>query len=488
MGGFVENPPPPEAPEYPPENAFDIQSFVNGAVKALREQKVAAVDVDAASTKDADAFIKSLAWLLDSKGDILAKAVQTIREMAETEAKVGIDLLVGLTEPLRATLGDLTKTYVRDLVQGQGELSRVLGGSPAGLHEDAAGMFQTLVKPLLGLDKGAADPRDEGAGQANAQYTLGSIIQIHLSTWIMDMIGSMLGTLCEGLPLSPFKWIHSFDRVITQTMNARSVNRIAIRPYLEKYIKDPLTRDLNINLPLDSGSPSSLIKAYIRGGLSREALIYKLRGQGFNESVTEQLLLDNIKMISTEAVAWLVNRDIWSEDQALEYLEQQGYPAMLAPVILALERTSLQRTVWRGIASDLISAVQNHDIEPRDMQGLLENSEFTEDEVRTFMTRATILRDTPTRISYSQLKQLYAESLVDLDYVLDWLHKERYSDDDADRLCLLEFTKHEDRTQRASELAERRRVAEDDRRKAKALLEISQAQRAAKYGIPWPPS
>ena len=476
----IENLPPPEAPEYPPENAFDVEAFTGRALDALKKHwpvllGPAGIAVDIAKSKgkgDADLFVML--------GELVLAAEKYGFQFLVPILKAVIEAVGILMAPGMDALGALTGVYVDQLVAGQGKVQRTTGKDVIPDNESPAGKaFDKILAPLAGL-YGAENPARTGAGEKNSQFALGSIVNIHLATWMVNIISNITG-------MGTLKWINSFDEAITSALNSRALGRIAMRPYLTKFMAEPLNRDLNKRLPLDLGSPSALIKAYIRGGLSREALIDKLRGKGYDESVCEQLLLDNIKMISTEAVAWLVNRDIWSEDQALEYLEQQGYPAMLAPVILALERTSLQRTVWRGIASDVVSAMGNHQIDNLMARKILSNSDLTEDEVNAYITRGALQAETPKRISYSQVRQLYAESLIDLDYVLQWLKDEQYGDHEADLLVLLEFTKHEDRVQRASELAERRRVAEDDRRKAKVLLEISQAQRAAKYGIPWPP-
>jgi hypothetical protein len=78
------------------------------------------------------------------------------------------------------------------------------------------------------------------------------------------------------------------------------------------------------------------------------------------------------------------------------------------------------------------------------------------------------------------VKSLYAESLVDLNYVTDFLTAEGYSNTDADLLVLHEFTKKEERDQAVKLLASIRRaqleaglkdqVAADAARKAALAL------------------
>ena len=481
MGGFVENPIPPEAPDYPPENTFDPQAFTGEVAKKLQDMGIMPKDWKEMADLAAGPLMWFCTWLAKSGGtELLILIFKSILEKGEPLAKALVEVVGEFMTPAMKVLGELTSVYTNQLVAGQSAIQPGDVNSPhPKLESVAAGMFDSILAPLSGI-YGAKNPQSAGAGEANAQFALGSIVNIHLATWMMNIISNITG-------LGALKFINSFDETITSAINSRSLGRVAMKPYLTKFMADPLTRDLNVRLPMDKLSSSSLMRSYIRGSITREALVSGMRGLGFDEGVTEQVLVDTIKMLSLDEMVWLVNRGAWTKEIAWDMLKQEGYPEQYCPVVFEYAQSSLCRSIWRGIASDLVSAVQDHKIEPTDMQNLLQNAELTEDEVRAYVGRATLLRDFPTRISYSQLKQLYSESLIDLDYVLDWLTKERYSPTDADLLVLLEFTKHEDRVQRAKDLAERRRIADEEARRAKVLLDLSQAARAAKYGIPWPP-
>jgi len=487
MGGYVENPPPPEAPEYSPENAFDVQSFANGIGEELAKLKAPGFSGEALSDAIADGLLKVLHWAMITNPALAPFALVAggdpttlLTNLSKIIFEVLVKVVGAIVQPGMDVLGDATKIYVGQFVTQQTEIRRgEAGAHPSGLKAPAAGMFDSILAPMAGLI-GAANPATAGAGEINSQYALGSIISIHLSTWMINILSNITG-------LGVLKFINSFDDVITSGLNSRSLGRVAMRPYLTKFMADPLTRDLNTRLPLNKLSSASLIKSYIRGSLTREGLVQGMRGLGFDEGVTEQVLVDTVKHLGLDELVWLVNRGAWTKEMAWDDLKQQGYPEPYAPVIFEYAQSALQRSIWHGIASDLVSLIVDHRMDPADAQAILRNSELTDDEVHAYLTRAAIQLETPKRISYSQLKQLYAESLIDLDAVLTWLQDEQYSSQDADLLVLLEFTKHEDRVQRQKDLAERRRVADEESRKAKVLRDLDQAARAAKYGIPWPP-
>jgi len=476
----IENPPPAPAPDYPPENDFDIQAFTSGILGELAKHYPVLFGPAGVAVDIAKSDLKGNIALMSMLSECILAAEKYGLEFLVPILKVIIQAVGTLMGPGMDALGELTSTYVKQLVDSQSATQRGDVNNPhPKLQSAAAGVFDSILAPLAGL-YGAHNPQNAGAGEANAQFALGSIVNIHLATWMVNIISNITG-------FGALKWINSFDETITSALNSRSLGRVAMKPYLTKFMADPLTRDLNTALPLDKLSVSTLMKSYIRGSLTREGLVKGMRGLGYDEGVTEQVLVDTVKHLSIDELVWLVNRGAWTKEQAWDDLKQQGYPEPYCPVIFEFAQSALQRSIWRGIASDLVTAIGNHQIDQETARHILANSELSDDEVQAYMTRAALQAEIPKRISYSQVKQLYAESLVDLDYVLTWLKEEQYADQEADLLVLLEFTKHEDRVKREAELAERRRVAADEKRKADALLAITQAARAAKYGIPWPP-
>jgi hypothetical protein len=275
----------------------------------------------------------------------------------------------------------------------------------------------------------------------------------------------MINILSNVFGIGALKWINSFDDVITSAVNSRSLGRMALRPYLDKFMGDPLKRDLNEKLPLESGSASNLLKGYIRGALSRDELIHKMRGLGFAEEVVEDLLLDTAKLLSTEAVVWLVNQGKWTESDAHEHLKQAGWPAELAPVVFELERSSLVRSQMRSLALSLVDAFVDQRIDNPTLRYLLGKMDFTQDEVNALVARGATLQELPRRLTFAQVRSLYQESLVDLGYVESFLRAEGYGEEDVDLLVLLEFTKLEERKARTAYQLEQKRIREDARLK-----------------------
>lgn len=461
---------PPEAPEVGPENNFDVQGFTRDIVGELQRKGYLPKDVGEAIMMAANPWVTLLTWLAKQAFPLLLIGEKEAFKLLTPQLEMLLQVVLQLFgEPMKV-LSTLTGAYVKVFVdQQKGIAPGAAGKGPSGLQGGAAGLFDSILAPL-GFLVGGANPATSGAGEKNAQFVLGSVVGIHLSTWMVNIISNLTG-------LGALKWINSFDDVITNAISTRSLNRLAMRPYITKFIGDPLERDLNVRLPLNTGSASNLIKGYIRGAVSRDELINKMRGLGFAEEIVEDLLLDTAKLLSVEAVVWLVNSGKWTESDAHEHLKQAGWPAELAPVVFELERSSLVRAQMRSLANSLVSAFEDRRIDNPTLRYLLGKMDLSQEEVNAFVLRGAVLQELPKRLSFAQVRQLYDASLVDLTYVERFLQEEGYSGEDADLLVLLEFTRKEEREARVAYQLEQRRIREDARiEREEAALAKQQAE------------
>jgi hypothetical protein len=467
MGGFADNPELPEALDVGPENAFDVQSFTATVANELRKQGVIE-NADAASDKALKLVLDILGTLWNLTPDALKIMGNEWRIIVETGLKLVVSLAGTILQPGMEVLGEVTSQYVQQFVEQQkGVASGGLGKPPTGLKSPAAGLFDSILAPL-GFLVGGENPANVGAGEANAQYVLGSIIGIHLSTWMVNIISNLSG-------LGVLKFINSFDDVVTSALSTRGLSRMALKAYTAKFIGDPLKRDLDYRLPLDIGSVAALVKRYIRGNMTAQELKFALRGRGYNDEVVADLLLDSAKLFSVDDLLWMIDQGIYTFEQAVESLKQQGYLDEVARVKLRKPESDLVDSQMRSLASSLVLAFIDHRIDNPTLRYLLQQAGFSQEEVNAMVVRGAILQELPTRLSRSDVVNLFNEGLVDLTYVLNWLTEEGYSDDDADLLALLYFTKKEERDAMKARLAENRRLA-DERRRQQEAATLAQQQ------------
>lgn len=476
MGGFTENPPPP-AQDYPPENAFDVTMFANNVAKELRAQGAPSFSDEALHSAFDKSIADGIAFILRLVGDEWGTIVGIILRALLPMLQGLVSGMVEVLKPGVDVLGALTGEYVQIFTDEQRSTTPGKAGARPDISRPAAaGLFDSILAPL-GFLVGGANPATVGAGETNSQFVLGSLVSIHLMTWMVDIIGNLTGA-------GALKFIHSFDNVITGSLGATVLRRQALKPYLTKFMADPLTRDLNLKMPLEISSPSTLLKSYLRGTLSQDQLNSKMRGKGFAEEITAQLLLDAASLLSLDEVKWLVDHELWTRDQAITHLKQKGYPDTLAPTVLEYLLGDLVRSNMLSLANSLVDLTIDHRMDNTTLRYLLKEAGFTQDEINAFATRAAILGEASRRPTYTQVRNLYQESLVDLDYVLRFLKEENYSDDDADLLVLLEFAKKDERAQAKAQLLERRRIALEAALGMKAQADAARAAELAALGGP----
>jgi hypothetical protein len=452
MAEFTTPETPPPAPDLPPENAFDPAMFWTTLTDELKKRGIIDAQGHLKTNMKPGWLEKEFLSILADMGVALGLFLELLLAIAQPFLEQLVISASKILDPAMRLLGDLTSVYVHT-VGGipAGEQGGKLPVGPGPTSSAAGVVFDKIMGPMLHILT-PGDPRKQGAGEENAQAILGTIVNLHLSTWAVNVISNLTG-------MGYLKWINSFDDAILSGINARGFSRLASKPYLDKFVVRPLSKDLNRAYPVDFGSTSQLVKRYIRGNMTEVELKAELRKLGFDDAVAEDLLLDSIRFLSLSDVAWLVNTEKWQPGEAVTYLEHQGYPAGIAPVALFRECNARIESQMYSLASSLVDAFVDRRLDNPTLRRLLKSAGLPHDEIEAYSTRGAILQELSKRLSLSQVKSLFQEGLVDLDYVMRFLQDEGYGADEVDLLALLEFTRKEDREQRKADLLERRRVA-----------------------------
>jgi len=468
----------PPAEEPPPENAFDIQSFTNQIIDAFQSRGVipkggggeGEFQPSVWGADKADLFFRMLGHLVKNLPEIIVKVEEGAAGVFTPLLKTLVQIVTAFLRPGMEVLGTLTHEYVMQM-SGQG-----LEKSPAGLPvpggpaKDATSLvFDQIMAPMLNLLT-PSSPGKVGSGETNAQHILGTIISLHLSTWMVNIISNLSG-------LGALKWINSFDDAITSGISARGFSRMATRPYLDKFVVTPAARDLNIRYPIEIGSVGGLLKRYIRGNMTAEELKFGLRGKGFDDETVADLLLDSLKLFSVDDLVYLMDSGAYSLENAVEALKQQGFPENVA-------RTKLTKAYWdrvdaqyRSLASSLVDAFIDRRLDNTTLRYLLGKAGFSQDEINAMVIRGATLQELPTRLTLSQVRYIYNQGIEPLGWVQQWLEDEGYSPDDADRLVLAYFTEKSERDARKAALADaKRNRAEAQAAKDKAALAAQQTE------------
>lgn len=431
-------PPPTPAPDFPPENNFDPTSFAAGVVGELKKAGLMNEDGSLNWSTTLNPFVAILTFAAKelfpliqlAENGVAAESIPFLSELVTT--------IQGILKPGMDVLGAVTAAYVGQFGQfSTAEGKRTGAPGVTALPSIAVGMYDSILAPLEQVT-GGADPAQTNSGATNAHTALGSIVEIRLLTWMVNIISNLTG-------LGTLKFINSFNTCMTDAMNARSIERLASKPYITKYIVDPLTRDLNADHPITDLSLVQLVKAYVRGGISVEELHLRMRQKGYHEQLSPEFLLDTLKELTIDEIAYLVNNGYWTDEQATTYLTQIGYDAALANVPLGIAKLRRVQTQYDALADEMVTAVASGRLEPESMRSVLTELGFPKIEIDAYALRAATRQEFSRPLSLGQVQQLFQKQLVDASYVQTWLANEGYSLADQHLLFLLEFAKEEER-------------------------------------------
>jgi len=425
---------------------------------------------------DPDLLPAGLAFLIKEITPTLLRVVKAAIATVQPLATLLVGAGTQLFEPIAAAFGELTTAYVQIVGKtiAEGEDGRP-GMSASATALGANYAFDNIVAPIAFIASGN-DPTKAGAGTANIQSSLGAIVSIHLMTWVCNVVANLTG-------LGTLKFMNSFNDVILAAMNARGMSRLAMRPYMETFMVQPATNDLNSAWPNKPLPESAAMKAYIRGALDSADTIAALRKLGYNEAYQAQWLSDASKYMTDENVGLLVNLGWWTDDQATQYLQQQGWPATIVGTVLNLAKLTRVIEIQHSMASYAEKLLITGKMTEEDFTSLLKNLDFSDTEIQALTLKALLQMQATKSVTYGQVVAMYKEGIVDLSYVQDWLEQEGYSAEDVANLVLLDFTQATERNARRATLAAQKRVASDKalqaQQKALAAAEALLAQHEA---------
>lgn len=451
----------------PPASDVDSASFVETrdgqqVVKTLDDQVQKAI----AALKDPNLLANIVGSEAGAFISLLWKFLLDIEKLGATGAvdvlKPLVDVALAVLKPVQGVFGELSKEYVKELADKVVMPNQKIPAGPD--SADVLGAkyaFDAIVAPLSHITAGA-DPNTPGAGATNIQAALGSIVSVHLMTWVINVVSNLTG-------VGTLKFMNSFNEVILAALNARGLSRVAMKPYLEQMMVIPATRELNTRFKQTPITESQAVKEWLRGKMTKNELKELLTGKGYKEDLTEQFLAEQQKYLSDADVGTLIDLGWWTEEQAITYLQQQGWNADIAPVLVRFERQRRVRTIQGEIAASAAKLLVQGLITEDVFRSVLHDLNFADAEIEALSINAQLQRASKTRLSLLQVRQLYDAKLVDLNYVQAYLEGLGHSVEDTNLLILLEFTHEKERDARRAELAAAERVQGERDKEAAAV-------------------
>jgi hypothetical protein len=413
-------------------------------------------------------FISIVGWVL---GAILKLSVEITVFWAKT---------IGEGE-LRAT-----DAYNKLVIEGVADLLSVETSEVAGIAsrdkaarrdaQRAAG--QAIIRALFG-DYTGATAREIGPSAAQAERFMTAVATLAMEGWLW-------GWVAEACSLGAIEKFGDLDDIIAEALGIGRLSRRVLGPPMSILVEQPFTWLLNRTFRPTQLGASELIRQYWRGRATRERVFRELSWMGYKDDDIEALLATHQRFLSDTDLVYLVEAGVWTREQAIQHLRDQGYPEETARATLELERQRRIDTYRRKAADAAIDAFVRQDIDEAQLRRVLAGLGLPEWEQQWMRTVAAFQREFRSKdLTLSDMEQAVKRGILSINDFRAYCLKQGYSLEDARTLELLLLTEIRDKEaadaerRRLAEERERerqRRLAEQEQRRQQVAQELEQRQ------------
>lgn len=311
--------PPDGFPEVPTEPATPPPDFSNIGVNFTLGA--------AAAAKDLNWLAQIGDWILG----LLMKAIGAILAIALRAFAYVIKLMGDVTDEAGAGYGAIVAATLHELfgvtVNPATVNTRASGSERAAV---AASLGQAIIGTMFSsapVNPAGGIPPSDAAANNFLRVVMNMELNGWLESWFADAVSYHLLEKYGDLKDS-----------ISHTLGLGRMSRQVFAPPLKVLVHDPYLALLEQKYRPKHMDVGTCMRAFHRGDLQRADLSTILGNQGYTEQEIGFLIIDHAKFLSTGDLAYLVDRGMWTPDQAITYLTQQGWSTGNAGTLIEIER------------------------------------------------------------------------------------------------------------------------------------------------------
>jgi hypothetical protein len=321
-------------------------------------------------TIGSEAAKKEIGWwanLGDLILSIVAKVAGLLLSLALRFFAYCITIMGKVTDEASASYGVIVAATLKELfgvtVNPASVNTRASGPDRAAV---ATSLGKAIIDTLFtsaGANGAAGIPPSSAAADNFLRVTMNMELNGWLESWFADAATYHLlekyGDLKDG---------------ITRILGLGRMSRQVFAAPLKVFVHDPYQALLNRNFRPKQVDVQTAMRAFHRGDVDRAGLSTILGVQGYTEQEIDWLVIDHTKFIPNADVGYLVDRGIWTKDQAIAYLRQQGWPADGAGYVLEVDadkRVQKYRDEMVSVATD---AFVHGEIDATQLAGYINNA------------------------------------------------------------------------------------------------------------------
>lgn len=417
MSDFFAPPPNyPQVPEEPDTPAPDVETFATnlgiGFNKSGSFGAFWAPFIDALLA----GFVKAIGFVLRGIFAILGLIFQLFSQTTD-EAALGYGVLVAavLQDLFGVTVDPSTVNTRRAGPDRQAVANR--------LGQSLVGTFFSQVNANPG---GGITPSDAAANQF-----LAVMMNMELNGWLEAWVADGLSVhLLE-------KWGELKDG-ISRTLGLGRMSRQVFAAPIKVLVHDPYLALLEQKYRPKPVNEQTAMRAFFRGDISRGQLSTTLGNQGYSEQYIDWLVTDHQKFLPDADVDYLLSRGIWTDDDATQYLQTQGYDLASAQRVVQVMDDKRIHKYRLEMVTAAEPAFVKGDIAIDQWQNIVETAGLTDEEVTWILKVAGMKREMHiTHLSLGQIETGIKDGILNLTDLETWAQRNGMPADEEKYLELM---------------------------------------------------
>lgn len=417
MGDFFAPPTGyPEVPADPPTPPPDFTNIGSGIYTGMAK----AAGAGGLLSGLFDILVR---WFTACLGFLLAQALKLIAWLMGILNNVESDAQAGYGAVIAATLKNLLGVNVDPSAVNV----RTAGpGRQAAANAMGAAVINALFSGVQTNADGTVVPSDASANSFLAT-TMAMELNGWIESWFTDAVSYHLlekyGDLKDG---------------IARVMGLGRMSHQVFRPVIKTLVHDPYQQLLNQKYRPKVPAEQSIIRSFFRSELDSGQVSQMLALQGYTEQEIGWAIAEHYKYLPLADVDYLLQRGVWSDQDAIQYLAGQGYDSANAQHMVTMlddKRTFKYRQEMVSVAE---AAYVAGNIDVSTFNSIVSTLNFSQEEQTWIGNLATLKRSLKvTRLSLGQIETGIKDGILSFADLQTWALRENMPADDLANLELM---------------------------------------------------
>lgn len=273
----------------------------------------------------------------------------------------------------------------------------------------------------------SAPPNVDGLqpGDEGARNLLSRMVTMGLEGWFIELLN-------DAIRHGDFEKLGELKEVFLEGCGLSRLGRTGLRPLAHILIALPLQWKLNKQYRPTMLSAGELIKAVVRGKITREQAIEELARDGYADWRIEQLLSSAGKRLSVSDLDYMLARGLIDRQFAAQEINDDGWTIDDIDRVLTLHNDKRLQGSRRALADEYVRAFVEREIDDAQLQRNLVDIEIPDDEKAALLTLAHLKRSNHVKhLSEHEIEECVHLGIRGIDDYREYNRRLGYSPEDA---------------------------------------------------------